>query len=122
MNFKLDENFGRFIQELFQERGHNCSTVRDEGLAGAADLEVLQAACGEGRILVTLDHDFGNVLRYPPEATPGIVVLNPPGRASMPLLRTLVFSFLEALRTDSVRGKLWIVEFGRIREHEPGIK
>ena len=58
------------------------------------------------------------MLRYPPDATPGIIVLNPPGRPSMALLRMLVAGLLEALRTRHVRGKLWIVEPGRIREHE----
>ena len=36
----------------------------------------------------------------------------------MALLRMLVAGLLEALRTRHVRGKLWIVEPGRIREHE----
>ena len=118
MDFKLDENFGRAVQKLFRQHGHDCPTVRDERLRGADDPTVLDAACAEHRVPVTLDHDSGNVLRYPPDATPGTIVLNPPGRPSMGLLRMLVAGLLDALRTRGVQGKLWIVEPGRIREHE----
>ena len=38
-------------------------------------------------ILITNDHDFGNVLVYPPEHTAGIVVLNRPGRLCLRLLQ-----------------------------------
>jgi predicted nuclease of predicted toxin-antitoxin system len=118
MKFKLDENLGPSIQTLFREHGHDCPTTREEGLGGADDPEVLQAANAEGRILITNDHDFGNVLVYPPENTEGIVVLNTPGRVSLKLLRRLVVSFLETLSREDVRHRLWIVEPGRIREHQ----
>jgi predicted nuclease of predicted toxin-antitoxin system len=117
MKFKLDENFGRSVQKFFTEGGHDAVTVRDEKLGGAADERVLQAATAEGRILVTLDHDFANVLRFPPEETAGVAVINPPGRVSTPLLSQLVLALLQALTTGRLSGKLWIVEPGRIREH-----
>jgi predicted nuclease of predicted toxin-antitoxin system len=117
MKFKLDENFGRRVQQLFTESGQDAVTVRDEKLAGAADERVLQAATAEGRILVTLDHDFANVLRFPPEETAGVAVINPPGRVSTALLRQLVLALLQALTAQRLSGKLWIVEPGRIREH-----
>ena len=103
--------------DALHEHGHDCVTIREEGLE-ALTIEVLKAAVAEGRILVTNDHDFGNVLVYPPEDTAGIVVLNPPGRVSMGLLRRLVIAFLEALAREDVYRKLWIVEPGRIREHQ----
>ena len=66
MNFKLDENLGPTVQEIFIRRGHDCRTVREQNLSGAVDALVLEAAVSEGRILVTTDHDFGNILIYPP--------------------------------------------------------
>ncbi len=119
MKFKFDENFGPTVYIVFQHRGLDCRTVREESLSGAADEKVLEAAVSEGRILVTMDRDFGNVLRYPPEQTAGIAVISPAGRPSRKLLRALVEAFVEALQNRAIRGKLWIVEPGRIREHEP---
>jgi predicted nuclease of predicted toxin-antitoxin system len=119
VEFKLDENFGQTIQRLFLDQGHDCVTVRDEHLAGAPDEDVLRAACNEKRVLVTMDYDFSNVLRYPPHQTSGIIVINAPGRASLPLLKNIVALMLNAVSDNRIRGKLWIVEPGRIREHEP---
>lgn len=118
VRFKLDENFGKTVLPFFRAENLNAKGVLDEGLRGAADEEVLKAACQEDRILLTMDHDFGNVLRYPPSDTPGIVIINNPGRASPAVITFLMQNFLKALEMQDVRGKLWIVEPGRIREHE----
>ncbi len=118
MNFKLDENLGRTIQEVFLRRGYDCQTVREQRLGGASDPNVLNAAVSEGRILVTMDHDFGNILAYPPARTSGVAIISVPGRVTKPLLVSLVEALLTALQQKALEGKLWIVEPGRIREHE----
>jgi len=120
MRFKLDENFGVSIQKIFQDQGHDCLTVRDENLLGVRDSEVLSVATDEKRVLVTMDHDFGNVFSYPPHEASGIAVINPPGRSSLAVLHTLILTLIEALNTRNIHGRLWIVEPGRIREHESG--
>jgi len=117
MKFKLDENFGTSTQEIFQKGDHDVQTVREEELLGAPDHEVFAAALGEDRILVSLDHDFGNVLTYRHEETAGVAIINPPGRLSLDLLPLLVQTLLEALKKNDIRGRLWIIEPGRIREH-----
>lgn len=119
MDFKLDENLGRSIQKLFHERGHDCLTVREENLSGADDDEVFRVTRSEKRILVTLDHHFGNVLRFPPHMSDGIALLNPPGKLSLSLVRVLVNALLDMVSTQQIQGKLWIIEPGRVREHEP---
>jgi predicted nuclease of predicted toxin-antitoxin system len=118
MKYKLDENFGPAVPPAFQQHGLDCQTVHGEGLAGADDATVLAAAVAEDRILVTLDHDFGNVVAYPLESTRGVAVINPPGRVSRGLLAVLLESFVVACEQGQLRGKLWIVEPGRIREHQ----
>lgn len=119
MKFKLDENLGPTIQAAFAARNADYNTVHQEGLGGASDEAVLAAAVAEGRILVTNDHDFANVLRYPPDRTTGVAVLSWPGRPTRAALRSLAESLLDAFDRRAIRGKLWIVEPTRIREHEP---
>src|SRR5262245_52146428 len=118
MKYKLDENLGPAVPQIFLDKGLDCHTVHGEKLTGADDDAVLAAAVAEGRILVTMDHDFGNVLVYPPESTCGVAILNPPGNVSRALLATLLQSFVDACEQGVLQGKLWIVEPGRIRERQ----
>ena len=42
MEFKLDENFGRRTQHLFQIAGHDVQTTLDENIQGCPDQHVYQ--------------------------------------------------------------------------------
>jgi predicted nuclease of predicted toxin-antitoxin system len=92
-------------------------TVREQGLAGSADEVVFRACMEEGRTLVTLDRDFGQVPRFPPKQTAGIIILELGGPASLPLIHDRLRDFLAMAATRSTQGELWIVEPGRVRVH-----
>jgi hypothetical protein len=81
VRFKLDENLSRSVAELFRAAGHDVATVREQQLHGAPDEDVFDASVREGRALVTLDRDLGQVLRFPPAKSSGIVVIDPGPRA-----------------------------------------
>ena len=98
--------------------GHDVEPLVREGLAGANDDAVYNACRREERTLVTLDLDFSNPLRFPPGVTEGIVVVRPP-RNVLPMIRSTLASALPDLRSRSLKGRLWIVEPGRIRVYDP---
>jgi len=117
MKLKLDENLDARLVSVLYRAGHEAATVRDQGLTGVDD-QALYAWCkSEGRILVTLDLDFANVLRYPPEPSGGIVVFRGPNDL-LPTLRVLTETLIGALAKENPTGQLWIVEPGRVRVHE----
>lgn len=117
MKLKLDENLSHGAAELLRKFGHDVSTVRLQGLEGAAD-EVLFCKCvEEERVLVTLDHDFGEVLRFAPSATRGIVVLELGPRPSLQSMLKRIAELAELLKVHPLAGTLWIVEPGRVRIH-----
>lgn len=118
MNFKLDENVGRRGVELLRSAGHDVVTVRDQGLQGADDEAVFKVCCAEGRALITLDHDFGQVMRFPPEVSHGLVILELPSRASLQALLDRLRDFLAVLDAGPLGNELWIVEPGRVRVHQ----
>lgn len=121
MQFKLDENFGTRTQRLFRDAGHEVQTVRSQGLRGSSDQNLYEVCCSEGHCLVTLDLDFADVTRFPPENTDGIVVIRVPVNPSLTLLEQLVRQFIQALARMAAEKRLWIVEPGRIRVHQSEI-
>ena len=118
MRFKLDENLAFGLVSLLAQFGHDGDTVRDEGLGGATDTSIYVACLSEQRILLTMDLDFSDARRFPPDKLPGVVVLRPK-RALISLIADLLKSALEAMQHHDVAGCIWIVEPGRIRVHEP---
>lgn len=118
MRFKLDENLTPRAATFLREAGHDVMTVVDERLGGADDAAVFAACVAERRILITLDHDFGNVVRFPPATSPGVAVVElPPGKSPVAMMSALE-ALLAGLKKDRLDGSLWIIEPGRIRIHE----
>jgi predicted nuclease of predicted toxin-antitoxin system len=120
VKLKLDENLGLGAAELLRSFGHDVSTVRMQGLQGAPD-EVLFVKCvEEARGLVTLDHDFGHVLRFEPSVTGGIAILELGQSPNLQSIMDRVSEFAELLKVHPFAGRLWIVEPGRVRIHLEG--
>jgi predicted nuclease of predicted toxin-antitoxin system len=117
LKIKLDENVGRRGLELLKAAGHDVMTVREQNLGGSTDEALFDVCASEGRTLVTLDHDFGQVTRFPPERSAGVVVLEVGPRASLSSILARLREFLAVSRDHSVIGPLWIVEPGRVRIH-----
>jgi predicted nuclease of predicted toxin-antitoxin system len=119
LRLKLDENLGRFVVELFREAGHDVATVWEEELTGATDHQIINIARSERRCLVTLDLDFANPLLFPPTEFTGVAVLRLPPKPNTGDLQAVCSTLLSGLARETVSGRLWIVEPGRIREYEP---
>ena len=115
MKLKLDENLGTRGLEFLVSEGHDVCTVAIQSLTSASDEDLARRCAEEGRALVTLDLDFANPFRFPPEKHAGIAVLRGPSRLTPEDLDNLMKTFALALRTQELIGKLWIVEKGRIR-------
>ncbi len=75
MKIKVDENIGTSGVDFLRGNGHHVITVREQGLGGCADEDIFEVCIAERRTLITLDRDFGRVLRFPPQLSAGIVIL-----------------------------------------------
>ena len=64
-------------------------------------------------------HDLGHVLRFPPEQSAGIVVLETAPRAQPDTILARIRDLIGSLRKQTLGNELWIVEPGRIRIHQP---
>jgi len=115
VKLKLDENLGTLGRDILTAVGHDVMTVEEQNLSGADDARLYDVIRDEGRVLVTLDHDFGQVLRFPPQHTAGIVVLECIGRLSPKMIRARIQELATMLGTRPIERELWIVEPGRVR-------
>ena len=77
MKFKLDENLPVELASDLRGMGYDVDTVNDEGLRGAADPAVVNAAFATDRILLTLDKGIANLQRYPVHQPAGVVLFRP---------------------------------------------
>jgi predicted nuclease of predicted toxin-antitoxin system len=118
VRFKLDENFGTRSLRAFGASGHDVVTVEAEHLSGCSDQKLYEVCIREGRCLVSLDLDFSDVIRFPPRATAGVVVIRLPRNPTLAVIERTIREFLSALGDVSLNQQLWIVEPGRIRIHQ----
>lgn len=120
MKFTLDENIGEHGAALLRAAGHDVAIVNAHNLDGITD-ENLYAVCArEERTLMTLDHEFARVLRFPPERVAGIVVLETAPHAQSDTITARIRDFLCLLNERPLVNELWIVEAGRVRLHQSG--
>ena len=99
---------------MLRAKGHDAVAAVEFSLGGTSDAAVRSAAIQSGRVLVTLDADFGNIVRYPPKDTPGIIWLrlHPPGEIK---IEQCIDRCLAKLGKEDLTGKLVVVDEEKIR-------
>ena len=114
MKFLLDENLSPAHSRALRNQGYDAVSVVERGLSGADDSTVRSAAIAERRVLVTLDGDFANVLRYPPSSTPGVLRLrlHP---ATEEAIHQVLLDVIPRLAAIAMDGKLAVAAGGKIR-------
>lgn len=70
-----DENISLALSQALRAAHHDVLTIHSLGLQGSSDEDVLKAANGDDRILLTADKDFGLILEVGPLAGRGRVIL-----------------------------------------------
>jgi len=112
MRLLADENVPRVAVEALRDSGHDVTWVRNEA-AGSSDVEVLEQAAREDRLLVTLDKDFGELAfagRLP--ASCGVLLVRTAPSSPSHVAETIVTAL--GSRTDWA-GHFSVVEPGRVR-------
>ena len=90
MHFKLDQNLDRGITQPLVDAGHDLKTAEEQALQRADDPTIATVCKAEGRCLITADLGFAQIIDYPPDQYPGLVVVRHPRptRRAMRAVRT----------------------------------
>jgi len=101
----LDENLSPQHAAILRGQGYDAVAVIEIGLSGEPDEKIRAFAIENGRVLITLDADFANILRFPPAGTPGVIRLkiHPPTEDA---IREQIQRTLQILKNISLVGCL----------------
>jgi predicted nuclease of predicted toxin-antitoxin system len=119
VRLKLDENLGVRTAEFIRSAGHDVTTVPSQNLYSSTDKDLLETCRVERRCLVTLDVEFGNPLLFRPSDYEGIAVLRLPSKPTPDDILRAIRTLTGGLSRKEIKGKLWIIQRGRIREYQP---
>ena len=114
MRFKIDENLPVELTDLLEEHGHDATSVLQQDLVGASDVDILQVCRREKRALLTLDTDFTDIRKYPPEDYFGLIIFRLK-KQDKPYVLAIINRLMELFQKEPLEHHLWIVEEERIR-------
>ena len=118
MKVKLDENLSRYLKDILTALRYDVQTAAEQGLLSKSDTEIAAWVRDEGRLLLSLDLEFGDLRKYPPGKHPGIIVFRP--RSFGPLaVNRFVEEFIKETDHSLLAGCVVVVEPTRVRVRRP---
>jgi predicted nuclease of predicted toxin-antitoxin system len=79
MNVLADMGVSQRTVQWLAAFGHNVAHVRDQGMRTAQDYEIIGKARREGRVVITFDLDFGDIMAASGDNLPSVIILRPHG-------------------------------------------
>jgi predicted nuclease of predicted toxin-antitoxin system len=120
LRFFADHCVANAVVTALRDAGHVVLRLRDQMAVVSPDTAVLDKARALDAILVSLNGDFSDIVRFPPQRHEGIIALqvkNHPETTGIIVSRLLGYLAVHPQR-DHYRRKLLIVEPHRIRVRE----
>ncbi len=114
MKFLADENISPTSVDYLRRLGFDAIHVREVGLKGKSDEEIMDYASKENRILLTLDRDFADIRNYPPGTHSGIIRIRLPF-LSPGAVNSCLNLLLKKLSDHDVQGNLVITDGEKYR-------
>jgi len=115
LRFLLDESVSPLVAEPLAAAGHDVVHARDVALRGALDPTVLAAALDDGRVLVTLDTDFGALIAQSGAQLPSVVLSRGEVTRRPSAQAALLLANLEQFAVDLDQGAVVVIGDDRVR-------
>jgi predicted nuclease of predicted toxin-antitoxin system len=115
LRFLLDESVSPLVKEPLLAAGHDVVHLHDLGLRGAPDPLVLETVVGEGRVLVTLDTDFGELVARSGLRLPSIVLFRGAITRRPSSEAILLLENLDQFEADLESGAVVVIGDDRVR-------
>ena len=114
MKLLIDEALSARVANLLGSAGYDAVHVGELGLLGSPDQDVMAAARGAGRCIVSVDTDFGELLAIDQHSGPSVILLRraphrPEDQAA------LLLAALKQLHEDLTAGAIVVLTQDRAR-------
>lgn len=114
MRFLIDECVSPRVGEALTEAGHDAVHLRDVGLLGASDEDVMASASADSRVVVSADTDFGELLATRGATLPSLILLRQPDRTAGHQAQTILAN-LPQVESDLQAGAVVSLTGDRVR-------
>ena len=84
-------------------------------MKGAIDARIFEYAQKEGRIIITRDREFGNILKYPLGSHCGVIVVRIPYTFVRRQILDIIRKFFVNVEKNKLPNNLTILEIGKYR-------
>lgn len=105
MKFLADMGVSQTVVQSLRESGYDCIHLRDESLQRLPDIEIVEKAKQENRIILTFDLDFANLIAESNTNLPSVIIFRlkntVPQFVSSRLLN-LISEFAEQLNSGAI--------------------
>lgn len=100
--------------KTLRDAGYNVVHVSEIGLAMASDAVILSRAHSEGRIVITFDLDFGNIMAASGKTVPSVITIRTANQTPT-VVNPLLLRIIAKQRESLEAGCLLVIEEGRQR-------
>lgn len=115
----LDEDISPRVAVNLRHLGYDTIHLRDVGMKGSKDSQVIAYARDSGRCLVTLDADFADIRSYPPGSHYGIIRLRLKFAPSSAIITSLSSLLTRLIQIPMEKGVLVVSDGHRYRIRFP---
>jgi predicted nuclease of predicted toxin-antitoxin system len=115
VRFLLDENLSPLVCGPLIASGHEAVHVRDLGLSGAPDRVVLERADQDGRVVISSDTDFGQLLARSGASAPSVIMFRREEHRRAAAQASLILANLEQVQADLEAGAIVVLQATRVR-------
>jgi len=120
LRFLVDEDLPRSTAKALSEAGYEALDVRDVGLRGAKDREILVYACRNRMTIVTADVGFGSLVYLSPVKHFGLILLRLPSELPVKTANEILFRALRNLSPEEITGSIIVIDQDKVRIRLPG--
>lgn len=112
MKFLIDAGVGKNVEDVVQDSGYDVKSMRKIDIK-AKDADILRLAVSEGRMIITMDKDFGELVYNSGMLHSGILILrleDSTGKDKAAVVKRIIQGF-----ADKIENRFCVFQDGRLR-------